>query len=452
MKKIYLFPFFLIGISAWTQNFVPFKQDQPKRFHAVGNSSDNDYFFFSLQSETLGDTIRFKQYSRITNNTVNVSGTSCEGWGGFEAKIIDTTWLGLYINFLPSAQKLHLTNQMNESLVFDFSIPTGDSMEFFTTTDAHYYIKNNGTFPQTVFTSSDNVKHFVVQKYNDLGQISPSPLNDFVVELGENLGLLTFFDAHKFPAIEKPLELEGQINPTIGHYQLTYDEVFPWHTGDTIEVKGYLPYGNNGGGSVSHRIYVVNDRIETADSVSIFFDINEQIDAYPPGSTAVYNIDYPNPLIFAKGQNVMVEPNHLFENTYEYTFGNVNNCGTRAYAARTGSFEWMCDSCHCAIPYDGFGSYLYNFTYMEGLGMTNSSAIGYGNTYNAGAQLIYANIGGVTCGDYIALGLEEYQMNQPKIIVSKTDLLGRPITNEALQLVIYHYSDGSSEKVFHFPE
>ncbi len=450
MKAILSFIFLLIIGNLFAQNYAPFNHQRPKRFFNETNVLDNDYFFFSIQTDTLVDTIRFHQYFRETPEVVDVTGTSCQGWGGGMSTVADTTWLGLKMDYLYNLQHFIAWNKQNTPLHFDFSLPIGDSSEFFNAPNVHYFILHQGITTENIYTTSDQVKHFIVKVYDDLNAPVSSNLDGFDLQLGENLGLITFFDVNNFPTIEKKMGLNGQLNPTIGYYQLTYDEVFNWHPGDTLEVKGTA---NNGqGGVVSHKIYAVNNRIETADSVSLFFTISEQIDSYPPGATSGYNITYPNPLTFAKGENVVKEPNNLFHFVDQYFQDTADVCGLKRTAGSMGTWSMICDSCHCYVPFDGFGYSIYNKTYTEGLGLTYQSVTNYGTPTSAGASLIYSNIGGVPCGDYIGLGIEEFYLNTQKTLIEKVDLLGRPIVNGEKQVVIYRYSDGTTEKVFTFPE
>lgn len=453
MKQLILFTFLALIPCINAQNFEPFKHSQPKRFQHPTNQSDNDYFFYSLETTVVGDTTFFKQYFRITENQIDVSNDPyCSGWGGGMQPLCDTTWLGLKFNYNSATKDLNLQNANGEELNFDLGLALGDSALFYSTTDQHYYLRLDSFQQELIIDSLEWVKTFTIHKYNDLDELVASPLNDFQIRLSENLGLASFINCRDFPAVEQGYVLQGQLNPTIGYYQLTYDEVFPWAPGDTLETRGYNSNSSLGVYTVSHTLYTITDRIETSDSVWIYLNVESQINNYPGGNPPFYpppfNISYPNPIIYQKGQNINDKPHNLNMGT-TYINDSTNNCGYRKRHVQAESFNMYCDSCHCLIPYDGFGTDISTIEYQEGLGQVYINSIPYGSVLsNTYASLIYSNIGGETCGDYVPLALDELTIQKERKLIKITDLIGREMEQRSNMLQIYLYDDGSADRVW----
>lgn len=457
MKKTILIIFLVHFSGVNAQNFEPFKHSQPKRFQHPTDQNDNDHFFYSLETWNDGDTTFFKQYFRMTENMVDVSNNpDCLGWGGGMQPQGDTTWLGLKFHYNSATKELKLKNSSSEVLNFDLGVALGDSALFYSAPNQHYYLRYD-SFQQELFIDSlEWIKTFTIHKYNDLDELVASPLNDFQIRLSENLGLASFINCKDFPVVEQGYVLQGQLNPTIGYYQLTYDEVFPWAPGDTLETRGVNSLSSLGVNTVSHRVFTILDRIESADSVWIYINMEEQIDYFPngnpPGYPPVFNINYPSILAYRKNDNISDKP-HNMNNGTNYLNDSTDNCGMRKRFLLNETFNFYCDSCHCLIPYDGFGTEIMTSEFQEGLGQVLLNSVPYGplTTYT-NAVLIYSNIAGESCGDFVPLAIEELSIQKERKLIKITDLIGREIEQQSNLLQIYLFDDGSVERVFQMKE
>jgi hypothetical protein len=437
---------------SFSQGYSPFTTVSPKRFVNPIDPSDNDYYFLSTLTSFSGDTTTFNQYLRQSDYTVDVTGTACEGWGGMIQPTADTTWLGRQFTYNTLTNELVHNNASSEVLSFDFGLNLGDSAIFYSGVSYDYFIRYDVLNQELVIDSSDWVKTFTIWKYDGLGNLLSSPLNGFEINLSENYGIVSFIDCHSFPSIEKGLTLMGQLNPTIGYYQLTYDEVYPWAPGDTLELRGVNYFQGWGVQTTSHKLITIQNRIETSDSVWIYLNIDTQIEETPsgaPGYPNPYNIYYPNPIIYKKGTNINAYPNKTVIGNTTYMHDSVDNCGTRGRFTAYDEFNFYCDSCDCFIPYDGNGSSANTAKYLEGLGVVYSSVQQYGNWVDyTVAELIYSNVGGLQCGLYVPLGLGEIELDQNRYLVKVVDLLGRETSIQPNTVQIYLYSDGTIEKIF----
>lgn len=452
--KYFVSTIFLIAFCCcFGQGFSPFNSNSPKRFVNTNDLSDNDYFFYSIQTDFSGDSTIFNQYLRESSYTVDVTGTDCEGWGGGMQPTADTTWLGRKIIYNNVSKELINHNRAMEELRFDFGINQGDSAIFYTdSSDNDYFIRYDNLAQEPILGISDNVKSFSVWKYDGMENIVPSPLNGFEIKLSDNNGIVSFINCDQFPAIEKGLTLMGQINPNIGNYQLTYDEVFPWEFGDTLELKGNANYNDWGVSITSYKLITIDNRVETSDSVWIYLNIDPQVvqspqgaPSYPPG----FNISYPNPIIYAKNENITEFPNNAFIGRTVYRNDTTDICGDRERFSSIQTFNVYCDSCDCFIPFDGDLGSSDTHKYVKGLGETYYKRQPYGNWSDTfQASLIYSNIGGVQCGSYTPLSVDEYTLDKNRELIKIVDLMGRETNEKPNTVLIYVYSDGSTEKKY----
>ncbi|WP_123776008.1 hypothetical protein [Brumimicrobium aurantiacum] len=452
--KLLFFMIILFWINiGYSQSYMPFNEDTPKRFMSETDSADNDYYFYSTETFFNGDTILFNQYFRESFYHVNVSGTYCEMWGGGFQPTADTTWLGRHITYNTLTNELKLKNNLNEILSFNFGLNIGDSALFYNNNSIQYYLKYEQLNQELVVDTMDWVKTYTITKYDALENLLQSPLSGFEIKLSERFGLVNFIDCNSFPSVEKGFVLMGQQDPMIGHYQLTYDEVFPWVPGDTLELYGIYDAQNYGVRTVKYDLITIQDRIETSDSVKIYLNIDTQIDYLPNGAPirypSAYGISYPNPIVFEKGRSISRFPHKAVFNRTTYLNDSAVNCGNRGRVTIYNEFLEYCDSCDCFTPYDGDGSGKGTVVYQEGLGIVKQTSQGYGDFDNFKmGELIYSNVGGARCGSYEPLSVDEYQINATKKLVKVVDILGREVKIQPNTLQIYIYSDGSSEKKF----
>jgi hypothetical protein len=401
-------------LSGFAQSYTPFNIDQIKRFQAADNAADNEYYYFPIQMLEYEDSIEIFQYMSSYTNYTDISGQYCEGWGGGFVPQADTSWLGRSFHWNNSTQKLQLKNRWNEIISFDFNTPLGDSTIFYEANNETFYLRFDDVVELNILGNISTIKVYSIHKFDNLGNPLPSELNEFQIKLSEEYGLVSFLNCRDFPQTEKGLELVGSENPSLGYYQITYGELFPWQPGDTLEYIGTNPGPLNGTGSLSQKIYTIEERIETTDSVWIYLNVTEQISTFPEGfewSGPAYNIGYSNPIVFAKEKSFRNFPNHMTSyDGYTYSYDSVEYCSEMSKRfIQTGEFVNYCDSCFCFAPYDGFGNSYSIENYTERVGQTYKSTLSYG-PFGGGspvAQLQYSNVGGNSCGTFIPVFIEE---------------------------------------------
>lgn len=424
--------YLLFSLSICAQNYAPFNQNVSKRFHLQGNTDEDEYFLHiesvdSLFTLIAGDTLyyqkQFKPYF-IGRDVPYFEPDNCTFWGFGSERVIDTTWLGPLVKqwSLFSLDQYIFYNRYADSLQLDFEQLAGDSALFFTAAqNDKYYLKYVGIQAGIVLGQAENLKVFRILHYDSTGNPMQTPLHNFEIKIGEHLGLVSFFDVFNFPVEETPLLLKGQTNPPLGYFQMTLGEVFDWHVGDVLQYKGtYSALPGYYPSSSSFSQYTVIDRMEDNDTVKIYFDVvSSSIKPSPWFGT--FNISYPNPLVFNKKVSVIDFPyNKAFFWDFDmYSVDSVSYCGIDHEGIRlTGRFHYFCAACACFGPADGDGQFIEIADWGKGIGVSSMAFVPYGymGTVSRNASLVYSNINGFACGNFIPnIGISESYTNEFEI-------------------------------------
>ena len=197
----------------------------------------------------------------------------------------------------------------------------------------------------------------------------------------------------------------GQINPTLGDYQLTYDECYPWQVNDVLQYSIYRNEGFNGPPPyTSYQTVTVVDRIETADSVKLYFSSINQVTSQGT-SVSAYGMDT-SPLFFKKGTPISELPWNKSRVVYpivNVTEDSTEHCGFHGAFSFSESFTVYCDSCLCYGSADGFGQSVEYNEYVKNYGLFKRSYSEYGPLWDVGSgnsTLVYSNVNGVECGTF----------------------------------------------------
>lgn len=456
MNILYLFFLsFFICNQVFAQDYQPFNNQSPKRFYNISDSTENEHFFYPVDSVISNDSLILKQ--GFKNLEFLSSSFNCTPWG--DAYQTDTNWLGRKIIYDINDKKLTLFNKLNQTLTFDFNLAVGDSSIFFVDSNKFYYIKLDSIYFDNVLNSSDSIKSFLINVYDSIGSIHFSEFNNFKICLGKKYGLISFMDVNQFPQVEKKLQLLGQINPNIGYYQMTYDEAFPYNINDVIQYYGINENSQIGLLTESVRTYTVTNKIETDSTVELYFDVQTRVKynmdysspSFPPpaGPISVFNAYIPNPLVFSKGALITTLPLNIWAYSAEHLdyVKYDSDCINGQTIMFDRNFQWYCEEDNNFIDIDQNGSSFLREKYKQSRGLVFVENYRYGNIDDQYAEMIYSNINGTICGELSDLSIDESMFDNNIVVVKIYDVFGREVLNPSQNnLYIYLYSNGSYRK------
>ncbi len=407
MKFLHYSLFLLCSLNGFAQDYAPFNSNSSKRFVDTVTQND-DYFFHTDSSFIEGDSIIFEQYfkTKMTENFGQVAG--CSFWGGAVGIELDTTWLGEQIIYNTSSQNLLLKNDLGENLTFDFGLDLNDSSMFYSNSEQVWYLKYIGLEESVVLGQMDNIKQFEILSYDLFFNPIETELDETIIRLSENYGLVSFIDCYHFPVVESMQELTGQTSPNIGQYQLTMLEAYPWQTGDVIQYEGVHQLADVPYSRTTYETFTVIDRQESSDSIWIFFDstLNDFFDSGGPPITQI-RIGLSSPIVFHKSNFVLKRPHNYAPHREDFSgvfYEEYSpSCGSDRGIAFNDSFTSYCDECSCYGSTDGFDAETVSYKYSSKRGKVNILIQEYGpaeEVDNLSVNQVYSNIGGEECGDF----------------------------------------------------
>lgn len=469
--SLILIAFFLISICGYTQNFQPFSMDSHKRFECVTDNSLPDEFFYAIGSETTGTTLHLDHFLKRGAEWTELEPVECPFWGGALHRV-DTTWLGINSSYDSMTETLVLQNGEDEELTFDFGMTIGDSSQFYQNSELNAYIIAESGSQESILGYVDEIRNFRIQLYDPDGSSYDSPLNGQIIQLGIELGLISFFSVQDFPSSQQFYTLKGQTEPQIGDYMMTYDQIYPWHEGDEIQYLGRVEIYNFGLFKTYQHIQVTS-RVETPDSVFIYYDSSMLYEAFGMISNdlddffefEVMTIQLPNPIAFRKNTYIIDKPLEYVELTNGELHTSIleaeSTCNGSMILRSRADHELFCDGCTCLGGVDGFMLTFPVWHYEEGHGIRLRTFNVYGppESPSRSAYSIYTNIAGVECGELFTVGLEDLELNfeifpnpatdqvkiarpnQHKASYFIYDATGRAVKNEALRNELIDISD-----------
>jgi hypothetical protein len=414
MQKNILNTLTLLVFSAFLvagQNYKPFQASVSKRFVNVNQATDDAYFFYADSITQAGGSTLFYNYRPIIEASDFEFNEECPFWGALGVThYLDTNrFTGNYFVFDETTQRLKFWNRNGAELNLDFSLAINDSAQVYQDATSLFFIKRIADSEQSFWGFTDSIRQFLLLHYDNLGGPTGSSLDQFVIKLSQNHGLLSFFSPYNIPDDFVSLELIGQTNPPMGNYSIRTEEMYPYQAGDILQYLGVnygLPYGE--GWRLTS--YEVINREEVADSVKIdfsYFGVTQPHSfGFNPGNWGSYGYYLPNPLRFHKNDFWLKIPfNHLdYGINNRPVFHSQTNelfCGE----ARDGIFSMerfvnYCPDCYCIGQADGFGSYVSRQKAAKGIGVIwgAKDPYNYPNQVSSAFNLSYAKIGPFECG------------------------------------------------------
>ena len=424
---------FLLG-AALAQDYVPFHS--PTKFKAVGGTEEK--FFFAEEMNSNNSTLEIKQY-QVASDVLQAPNPNDMGCGSYgDINLATSNWLGRNIDYNQLLHELEMDNNIS----FNFDLNLGDSAVFTTTNNTDYYLKYISKTQENILNFWDSVKAYAIVAYDAQGNAVTTSFSATPIKIAKHLGAVRFIDLQGFPTNALEYEIVGQVNNNEGHlgsYAPTYDEVYPWEVGDTLQYSGYSSIQSSQSAYHAINTVTVTNRVETTDSV--FISIYNDLYTYNPGGF-VYNITYPPVIKFKKGEALTTYPSNYFEYMKKYDVGEVQFETLTGNGMEMSDFIYgdYCDSCDCFPAFELYQVLFENYTYMAPYGQVHREKTTYDGTMGVSAEvkLIFARVGNNTYGTYVAANVSEAQLIAVKLAPNPvTDLLELSSNERIASINIY---------------
>ncbi|MCZ4407642.1 T9SS type A sorting domain-containing protein [Cryomorphaceae bacterium 1068] len=265
-----LFLFVTWNISA--QPFFLFNDFTSKEFAPLEETWERNY---TLKMDSLywGNVISVFYLHSVMNLSEDADfqpdendPDECFGWGGCFANTGSTGFGDMIFSPVPFAYDFYTLS--GDTLRLDF---LADSSVFYQNESELFAMIYESETEQMVFGSMEMVQSYRIGHYNTDGAELLTPLHGSAITVGENTGLIDFFQVDEFPQVEMPLTLIGDANHGESLTLLTGEMIYDFQVGDTIQYKiSYFesePFGPNPIEEVSYLNRIFLNRMEEADTL-----------------------------------------------------------------------------------------------------------------------------------------------------------------------------------------
>jgi len=407
MKKLLIVFFVFLSMLTFGQNY--------KLFNAI---SRKVFIPDSLAELTFGiafDSVKMVNGDSVYYNYTGIAGIinpdSCEFGGGGNMCYQQSTpsRIGLKVSYNNYNQYKFTTNQGND-LTFNFDIPPGDSSLFYQDESQKFYMVFEGADTATILGIADSAKYYRVLHTDSSGNVINSPLNDEMIVVGKEIGLVDFFRIDNFPQLLKPVHLVGNLSPDAGLYRLTNEMLYDYQPGDVIE---YFNKNIITGGPVPiiYQIYIRHNIISRTDTPdSIFYTVAKVTSDKNSGkqTSEIIFLRYKRNEIISEipfdkiDQSVNLKTTNMYRQDY---------CGMMywTYTVIPKYFEYcIAENCWGPSYYAGIPP-TEEITYVYGLGKFDDQGTAYSppmrRDYRMG--IIYFKKNGAECGNEVIVNVNE---------------------------------------------
>lgn len=401
----------LSGILS-AQPFSLFSEGTSKEYAPLDETWERSY---SLQIDSVMEVDDLVAYFLHTVRNENdyaeftpVDGDpeECYGWGGC-TKNSGSTGFGTEVHS-PAPHVYQFVNVYDDTLRFDLS---ADSSVFFENTTELYALIFESESELTVFGLTDQVQSYRIGHYDTEGNAITSPLHDFTIRIGQNIGLIDFFLIDGFPQVEEPLALIGDSNLDQSLTVLTSEMIYDFEEGDVIQYRttNYQssPFNPTGPSvEVKYLKTIFLSRSEEADSLRYtilnqsFVQNGESMQEWTE-EVAYYRYDTLSALPFYRTRN----SSEIYSQSYSENLLSRDFCDGEVrlgYEGVSGPYHY-CEMYDTWCMFDTNGPpEITRFEYVSGLGRYyyNESVLGgeQWNSHSKTKKVIYYSKGDVSCG------------------------------------------------------
>lgn len=259
---------FALAYLCHAEGYELFNVNSKKLFKNLSNQ--NLCYSLSFDSASfLPDAVYYHQFKKVRSQEVPVVQCTNFFWGSDYCNPQNQpTWLGPYVRIYDGPHYEFLTASY-QWLSFDFTIRQDNSMVFFTDSSQYFSIYFEGTDTLTHLGVMDSVRFYRINHTAINGLPINSVLNNFVIKIGKEMGLISFFTIDLFPATLIPIELIGNNAPSVGITHLTHEMVYDHQPGDINQWLREEVY-TGGSPEENYTLYTRNtylSRVNTVDSI-----------------------------------------------------------------------------------------------------------------------------------------------------------------------------------------
>lgn len=405
MKKPLPLSFLLVSftvlatLNSAAQDFAPFAPESRKLFGSVPGYQHT--FGIAFDSTTVnGGTTTYHNYMTVWDTLTT---TSCQFWVGNDClRQTRPTWAGARIE--ADGQGAHtMYNLWDEPIMFAFSTTPGSQTVLYADADEQFLLNYLGEVPVDVLGLTENVRQWSILHQDLGGQPINSALNNALVEVGENIGLIRYFRVDSFPLVLQPVELVGQSEPPLGLHTITPAFLEDYQAGDEVQIHDYADY-YTGPPWLDYNLYVKNVVLSRSDSPT---EVSYEME------TTTYNVDSATEVVshptvtYSKTTVIATIPFDRFDGT-QASLGKEDYCGLSLWTYRTylNTGAVYCVEENCWGTGDTNGPPPQGgMTYVGGLGTYLSTASifspsGYTTTHG----VVYFKKNGTDCFDEVIMG------------------------------------------------
>lgn len=417
MKKRYAFVSMVVmsmfaSVALKAQDYQPLSSDSRKLF---ATPDKHTTFGIAFDSTTVNGSITTYHNYKTVWDTLTPS--NCGWWGFGECQQQSRpTWAGPRIE--RDDQGAHtMFNLLEEPITFAFSTEPGSQTLMYVDNDEQFLLSYVGESPMEVLGLTENVRQWAILHEDLGGQPIDSDLNNALVEVGENVGLIRYFRVDSFPLVLQPVELVGQSEPPLGLHTITPAFLCDFQPGDVVQTHYYANY-YTGPPWLDYNSY---DRMEILSRTDLPTEVSYEVE------TVTYNVDSATEVTntstvsYSKVDTIATIPFDRFDGT-QPSLGMEDYCGLSLWTYRTYLNTGLayCADENCWGPYDTNGPPpVGGSVLVGGLGNYASSAdIWNPSGYNTFTGVVYFEKDGVVCMDEVVMGMPDVEAATPLITIA----------------------------------
>ncbi len=412
MKEALIILFAISSLWTTAQNYPLFNSTSKKVFTEFPDADST----YSLAFDTvvaIGSDSVYYPYFGVEN--YYITSENCQFWGPPDCRPqIKPIWIGQKIIY-GNENKYWFFNNQGDTLKFNIGIQTGETSLFYEDGSQRFHIFSEGADTLTVIGLVDSVKTYRILHTDLQGNTINSTLNNQVIMIGKNIGLLRFFQVDLFPELLKPLVILGNSSPEAGMYKLTNAMIYDHQPGDEIEY--FDSYSRPSGPPwQNYQRYIKHTFLSRNESDNT---ISYQVARFTFYQDSLYGVadtiqlDYQKEEVLAQipydkpGTNWILESRSLYLDSYW-------DLPLWSYRIAPEHLVY-CEAENCWGQYDSQGPpQEADDIYTLGLGIYLHSGWQIGpppNGYGFSKRIIYFKKNGVSYGNEVMVGIQQYPLS-----------------------------------------